>query len=147
MTVTISQQCTWTHSPHVRRHFSRKTKQFSRKLSFCPYLTVEPKGVDETPTVDVSRAVDGSQLKTTESTPKAVKTHLNVGAQAAGVMNDKSCHEAIIKKKVDNLRISKEKEFPMKSSETKKYVNWPCSLCHKTWILNRFKEAILLKLQ
>ena len=41
---------------------------------------------------DGSQIIDGSQLKTTESTQEAVKTHLNVGAQAAGVMNDKSSH-------------------------------------------------------
>ena len=38
--------------------------------------------VDETPAVDESQTVDGSELKTTESTQEAVKTHLNVGAHA-----------------------------------------------------------------
>ena len=38
------------------------------------------------------------KLKTTESTQEAVKTHLNVGAQAASVMNDKSSHVTIKEK-------------------------------------------------
>ena len=57
-------------------------------------------------------AVDESQFKTTESTIKAVKTQLNVGAQAAGVISDKSSHVTIMEKKVDNLRISKRKRIP-----------------------------------
>ena len=74
--------------------------------------------VDETP------AVDGHQLKTTESTLEA---HSNVRAKAAGVMHDKASHVTITEKIVNNLRVQKEKEFPMKSSETNKYVNRPCS--------------------
>ena len=64
--------------------------------------------------VDESPAVDESQLKTTDSTQEAVKTHLNVGEQAAGVMNEKSSHVTKTEKKVDNLRVSKRKRISHK---------------------------------
>ena len=64
---------------------------------------------DGSQTVDESQAVYGSQQKTTESTQEAVNTHLNVGAQAAGVMNYKSSHVTKTEKKVDNVRIPHEK--------------------------------------
>ena len=68
--------------------------------------SVEPQMVDEIP------AVDGSQLKTTKSTQEAIKTHLNVGVQTAGVINDKSSHVTLSEKKVENLRVSKRKRIP-----------------------------------
>ena len=52
----------------------------------------ESPAIDEIPAVNKSWTVDESQLTTTDSTQEAVKTHLNVGEQAAGVMNEKSCH-------------------------------------------------------
>ena len=58
--------------------FTEKTIEVSRDLGS---ESVEPQVVDETQAVDVSQTIDGSQLKTTESTQKAVKTHLNVKAQ------------------------------------------------------------------
>ena len=62
-----------------------------------------------------SRANDVNeiQLKTTDSTQEAFKTHLNVGAQAVGVMNEKSSHVAKTEKKVDNLRVSKRKRISL----------------------------------
>ena len=69
-------------------------KMFSKKIWIWPRVqwknncselgsdSVEPQVVDETPAVDESQTVDGSELKTTESTQEAVKTHLNVGAHA-----------------------------------------------------------------
>ena len=62
--------------------FTRKTIEVSQDLGS---ESVGPQVVDETLAVNVSQTVDGSQLKTTESTQEAVKAHLNVGAQAAGV--------------------------------------------------------------
>ena len=67
---------------------------------------VEPQVVDETAAVDQPK----KQLK---APPEAVKTHLNVGAQAASVMNEKSSQ-------VDNLRVWKLKRIlPSKSWENK----------------------------
>ena len=80
--------------------FIGKTIEVSQDLGS---ESVEPQVVDETP------AVDGTQLKTTESIQEAVKTHLHVGAQAAGVMNDKSSHVTITEKKVDSLKSFKKK--------------------------------------
>ena len=49
--------------------FTGKTIEVSQDLDS---ESAQPQMVDETP------AVDGSRLKTTESTQEAVKTHLNV---------------------------------------------------------------------
>ena len=96
-----------------KKHHGNNTKCFSRKKldwaqsslektievrqdlgseSVEPQVVDKSPAVDEIPEVDGSRAIEESQLKTTDSTQEAVKTHLNVGAQAAGVMNDKSSH-------------------------------------------------------
>ena len=66
--------------------------------------SLEPQVVDESSAFDEIPAIDGSQLKTTDSTQEAVKSHLNVGAQAAGVMNDKSSHVTITEKKASMCR-------------------------------------------
>ena len=99
--------------------FIGKTIEVSQDLGS---ESVEPQVVDESPAVEIpavygSRTVDESQLKTTDSTQKAVKTHLNVGLQAAGVMNENSSHVTKTEKKKNSI----------KSPETKKYVNRPCS--------------------
>ena len=86
-----------------------KTIEVSQDLgseSVEPQVVDEIRAVDEIPAVDGIQTVDGSQLITTESTQEAFKNHLNVGAQATVVINDKS---------------------RQKRSETKKYVNRPCS--------------------
>ena len=77
-----------------------------------PQVVYEIPAVDEISAVDGSQTVDGSQLKLTDSTQEAVKTHLNVGAQAAGVMDNKSSHLTKTEKKVGNLRVSKRKRIP-----------------------------------
>ena len=84
--------------------FIGKTIEVSQDLSS---ESVEPQVVDESPAVDGSRTVDECQLKTTDSRQEAVKTHLNVGEQAAGAMNEKSCRVTKTERKVDNLRVSK----------------------------------------
>ena len=74
--------------------FTSKTSAVSQDLGS---ESIEPLAVEE------SWTVDGSQLKTNDSTQEADKTHLNVGAQAAGVMNDKPSHVTKTEKKVENL--------------------------------------------
>ena len=91
--------------------FIGKTIEVSQDLGS---ESVEPQVVDEIPAVDGSRTFDDSQLQTTDSTQEAVKTHLNVGEQAAGVMNEKSSHVTKTEKKVDNLRVSKRKRISHK---------------------------------
>ena len=95
--------------------FIGKTIEVSQDLgseSVKPQVVDESPALDEIPAVDGSCTVDESQLKTTDSTQEAVKTHLNVGEQAAGVMNEKSSHVTKTEKKVDNLRVSKRKRIP-----------------------------------
>ena len=70
-----------------------------------PQVVDETQAVDGSQTVNGSRTVDESQLKTTDSTQEAVKTHLNVRAQAAGVMNEKSSHVTKTEKKVDKCNM------------------------------------------
>ena len=86
--------------------FPGKTIEVRQDLgseSVEPQVVVETPAVEETKAFDESQTVDISQLKATESTQEAVKTHLNVGAQAAGVMNDKCSHVTMAEKKVNNL--------------------------------------------
>ena len=71
--------------------------------------------IDALPAVDGSQTVGGSQVKTTDSTQEAVKTYLDVGAQAAVVMIEKSSHATKTEKKVKNVRVLKRKRIPMKS--------------------------------
>ena len=97
--------------------FIGKTIEVSQDLdseSVEPQVIDETPAVDKIPAVDGSRAIEESQLKTTDSTQEAVKTHLNVGAQAAGVMNEKSSHVTKTEKKVDNPRVSKRKRISHK---------------------------------
>ena len=77
--------------------------------SVKPQVVDESPALDEIPAVDGSCTVDESQLKTTDSTQEAVKTHLNVGEQAAVVKSEKSCCVTKTEKKVDSLRVSKRK--------------------------------------
>ena len=91
--------------------FNGKMNEVSQDLGS---ESVEPQIVDESLGVDGSRTVDESQLKITEITQEAVKTHHNASAQATGVSNEKSSHVTKTEKKVDNLKDSKRKRISHK---------------------------------